>query len=174
MNKTKLVLGMLAMGVAVAGPAQAGSFGPVSMTVSASVAANCSMTTSDVLFGSYDPLSGTNVTSAGGVTVACTKGSVPTVTLTMGGNASGGLRRMTNGTDFLQYQLYKPTGTTPGDACPAFGSGTVWDATAGGTFNLTVAANKNARSYNVCGQIAGGQDVGTGSYTDTVNATVNF
>jgi spore coat protein U-like protein len=144
------------------------------MSVTASVASNCTMTTSNVLFGAYDPLGGANVTSAGGIAVTCTKGSVPSVTLTMGGNPSGGLRRMTNGTDFLQYQLYKPTTTAPAAPCPAFGSGTVWDTTVGGTFNLTAAPSKATRNYNVCGQIAGAQDVGTGSYTDSVDATVNF
>lgn len=174
LNKTAVKLAAAALGMAIAVGANAGSSGPVAMSVTASVASNCTMTTSNVVFGAYDPLSGANATSAGGLTVTCTKGAVPSVTLTMGGNPSGGMRRMTNGTDFLQYQLYKPLGPGPADPCPGYGSGTVWDTTAGGTLNMTAAPNKNSRSYNVCGQMPGAQDVGTGSYADTVDATVNF
>jgi spore coat protein U-like protein len=39
----------------------------------------------------------------------------------------------------------------------------------------TVAApSKAARTYNVCGSIPGGADVGVGAYADTVIATVTF
>jgi spore coat protein U-like protein len=38
----------------------------------------------------------------------------------------------------------------------------------------TAAPGKAARTYNVCGSIPGGADVGTGAYADTVVATVNF
>ncbi|MFN7221590.1 MAG: spore coat protein U domain-containing protein [Burkholderiales bacterium] len=39
---------------------------------------------------------------------------------------------------------------------------------------MTAAPSIASRSYNVCAQIAPGQDVSVGSYTDTVVVTVTF
>jgi spore coat protein U-like protein len=148
------------------------------VTVSASVSANCTISTTALAFGAYDPVV-TNVTSAvtgsGSVTVACTKGAT---SLTIGmdnglpANASGSQRRMASGAERLQYNLFQPPDNTPGTACPGT---TAWGSTIGtNTLALATAPDKNARTYNVCGTIPGGQDVGTGSYADTVSATITF
>ncbi|MEO7404540.1 MAG: spore coat U domain-containing protein [Burkholderiales bacterium] len=140
------------------------------ITVSATVAANCTISTGAVSFGSYDTLGAGNLDATGSVAIACTKGVGPTITLDAGANNSGG-RRMTNGTDFISYELYQPSTTTPGAACAYTQA---WNAAGGGIFTPTVAPSKASRSYNVCGRATLGQDVGTGAYTDTVVATVNF
>ncbi len=60
-------------------------------------------------FGAYDPLvthAATNLDQDGSVSVACVKGTSANVELSDGGNFSGGTRRMSNGTDFLNYDLY--------------------------------------------------------------------
>lgn len=81
---------------------------------------------------------------------------------------------MKAGSDVLPYSLMQPTGTTPGDSCPAYGAGTAWGNTLATGLNLSNAPSKTARTYNVCGQLAGGEDVSAGSYSDTVIATINF
>jgi spore coat protein U-like protein len=140
------------------------------LTVTAAVAANCSVSTTALDFGSYNPLSATTMTGAGQILLRCTRGTVPTVALDNGANASGTVRRMRNGTDFLSYALMQPTSNAAGAGCPAAGAGTAW--TTG--FALTAAPSSAQRTYNVCGQLAGAQDVPAGTYTDTVVATVTF
>jgi spore coat protein U-like protein len=145
------------------------------LTVQTQVTANCTISTSLVDFGSYDPVvanASAAKTGNGSVTIACTKGSAPTIGLGLGSNASGSVRRMTNGSDMLTYELFLPPNTTPGTACGALT--TVWGTSGANLFTPTAPANKNARTYNVCGSVAGGQDVGVGTYTDTVVATVTF
>src|SRR6266568_3247904 len=86
----------------------------------------------------------------GSVTIACTKGSAPSITLGLGLNAAGSQRNMKivgGGTDVLGYQLFQPPDTTPGTACPGT---TVWDTSVGGTFTPTAPTTKASRTYNVC------------------------
>ena len=101
--------------------AEAALSAPVNVAVTASVASNCVMTAGSVAFGPYDPLvthAATNLDQTGSVSVACVKGTFANVELSDGGNFSGGTRRMSNGTDFLNYQLYTTAGRT-----------TIWDTT---------------------------------------------
>jgi spore coat protein U-like protein len=139
-----------------------------SLTVSATVAANCTISTTPLAFGAYDPLV-TNAVAAldatGGVVVACNKNTATTVGLALGAHATGSTRRMldTVSGDFLTYELYQPGGYV-----------TVWGNAAGSWYTPAVAPSKAPRTFQVNGRVAGGQDVSTGSYSDTVVATVTF
>jgi len=165
---------LLSTGAASAGSATS------SFNVTATVAANCTITTTPVAFGTYDPVvsnAATALNANGTVSIACTKGAAPNVTLDAGANASGATRRMKGAVatpDYLTYELYLPPTTVPGAACN-YTSPTVWNTT--GPANIltaTAAPSKTARSYNVCGSVPSAQDVAADSYTDTVVATVNF
>jgi spore coat protein U-like protein len=170
---------LLGLGAALLAPAPAHAGSTTSnLAVTASIAANCTISTAPVAFGAYDPVvtnAATALNASGSVTVGCTKGSAPTITLGLGANASGAQRNMLNGgnTDVLAYQLYQPPSTTAGTACTFPGS-TVWGTTGTQIFTPTVPTSKATRSYNICGTVAAGQDVSVGSYSDTVVATVNF
>lgn len=177
MNKlfaSSLTLALLA----AAGLASAAS-ATQNLTVSASVANNCTIATTAVAFGSYDPIvanaaAGANLNNgAGKVTVTCTKkSSGVTLALGNGSNFAAGARRMTDGTDMLAYELYQPPSAVPSTAC-TFPGTTVWN----GTNTLAPAAaafDGTAKDFFVCGTIAKGQNVQVGSYADTVVATVNF
>jgi spore coat protein U-like protein len=141
------------------------------LSVTTSVAANCTITTSAVGFGAYDPVVTNNASAlqgTGTVTVTCTSGSAGTITLGQGISANTGssdtapLRRMLSGTtNYLSYSLYSDTGRT-----------TVWGNTAGtGVVRTGTGA---ADAVTVYGSVAPGQNVPAGSYTDTVVATVTF
>ena len=134
------------------------------LDISASVAANCTITTGPVAFGAYDPVganAAADLLAAGSVTVACTKGSVTTID---GGNLSAGSRRMASGTDFLNYALYKDAARTQ-----VWGTGL-----AGGTTAAYNAASRALTAITVYGTVPQAQDVTVGAYSDTVLATINY
>ncbi len=138
-----------------------------SLTVSAVVVKNCTITTAPVAFGNYDAVAANATTPLDGigtVTVACTKGAPAKVGLGVGGNAQGTTRRMAGAAaEFLLYELYKDTGHA-----------TIWGDTADTALDIPAAPNRNPRNFTVYGRVAAAQDAAVGNYTDTVVATVNF
>lgn len=149
------------------------------LSASATVASNCTVATAALAFGSYDPIGthrtgGANLNASGSVTVTCVKGVAPSIALGLGANVSGSTRRLKSGaSDYLNYELYKPPSTTAGAAC-TFPGTVVWGTSGANLFSATAATSKAARSYNVCGTIAAGEDPAIGTYADTVVATVTF
>jgi spore coat protein U-like protein len=161
--RVALIVGGLALGMAAPALAQTATG---NLGVSATVAKNCSITTTAVAFGSYDPIvanASTPLDGTGTVVVTCTKGAGTRIDLDLGSNAAGSVRRMLGGTDLLTYELYTDSG-----------HGTVWGAGAGAGQTIAAAPNKNPRTFTVYGRVPAGQDVGAASYADTVVATINF
>jgi len=100
------------------------------VTIHATVAPTCSISATSLEFNNYDPTSTIDKTGTGTVTLTCVKGSQPTISLTAGLNPNGGQRRMINAvtSDFLNYDLFKPTATNPAIDLPntaCAGAGTV-------------------------------------------------
>jgi spore coat protein U-like protein len=161
--RVALIVGGLALGLAAPAFAQTAT---ANLTVSATVSKNCSITTSAVAFGSYDPVvanATTDLDASGSVVVTCTKGAGTRIDLGLGGNASGSTRRMAGGGDFLTYELYQDSTRS-----------TVWGSGAGSGMTIAVAPSKAARTFTVYGRIPAGQDVSAASYNDSVVATINF
>lgn len=166
----------LGLALLVAAPAFAAT-APVNVGVSANIAANCTITSTPVAFLAYDPIV-TNASSplngSGSVTITCTKGATTFLSLDLGGNANVNQRRMSDLVpNYMNYELYQPPNTTPGVAC-SYAGPTVWGTAGANLFTPAAAPSKAARTYNICGQVAAGQDLPAGSFTDTVVATVNF
>lgn len=166
MNRNRLLVLAAMLSVVALLPAGAYAQTTANLAISANVAANCTISTTPVAFGAYDPLV-VNVAApkdaTGGVIVTCTKGSVPAIDLDAGSHASGAIRRMLGATgDFLTYELYQPGAFT-----------TVWGV-GPAAYTGAAAPNRNPRTFTVNGRIPGNQDVATGSYSDMVLATVNF
>ena len=167
----------VAMGTALSFslPVHATGSVPANLGVSASVASNCTITTAPVAFGAYDPIvtnATTALTGTGSITIACTKASVPTLTLGLGATPAGSVRQMASGAERLPYELYQPLTNVAGAACGALTQ--VWGTTGSAILTTVAAPSKAARTYNVCGSVPGGADVGVGAYADTVVATVTF
>lgn len=151
--------------VAAALPAQAGT-AVTTFPVTATVSANCTVAANALGFGAYNPLATTAATATSALTLACVKGVAPTIGLDTGANAAGATgttRAMAGAGSYLSYELYKDAARSQ-----------VWGNT--GTSLLPIAAVANTVPFNVTvyGSIPALQQVPTGSYSDTVTATVNF
>ena len=172
----KATLATLALLVVASSTALAGS-ATSNVGISSNIANVCTISTGAVAFGAYDPIvtnASTPLDASGTVTITCTKGSSTTLGLGLGTNPSASVRRMKDsGSNMMTYELYQPPDSTPGTAC-SFGSPSVWGNSGVGLFTPAAAPSKSARTYNICGQVAAGQDLPFGNYSDTVIATVNF
>lgn len=140
------------------------------LSVTATVSANCTISTAAVAFGAYDPIvahATAALTGTGTVTVTCTNGSTGTITLGQGANANTGstdaapLRQMASGVNRLAYSLYSDTART-----------VVFGNTAG--TGVARTGTGAADAVTVYGSVAAGQNKPAGSYADTVVATVTF
>jgi spore coat protein U-like protein len=156
--------------VALAPAAFAAGFAPADLGLSVTVINNCTIATTPVAFGNYDPLSASPNQAHGTVVIACTRNSAPAITLGTGLHFTTN-RQMSDGTNFMNYEIYQPLTNAVGAACAYTAR---WGTLVGETFTPTAPLDKNARSYNVCGQIPAGQDVAAAAFADTVVATVNF
>ena len=119
-----------ALGVGLAGGAIAAT-ATGNIAVSATVTASCSMTVPTLAFGNYDPIvanASSPLTASANITVKCSSGFTPTLALSDGANASGTNKRMTDGTNFLNYNIYQPTDFISGTATC---STTEWGSVAG-------------------------------------------
>ncbi|MEH1872450.1 Csu type fimbrial protein [Nostoc sp.] len=150
-----------------AAPAMAGT-ATSNLGVSALVTANCTISTTPVAFGNYDPIganASTDLNGTGSVATTCTNGSSVVITLGQGSNADTGstdavpLRRAMSGSNYLSYSLYSDSART-----------TVWENTTG----VAVTGTGTPVSNTVYGKMVAGQNVPIGSYTDTVVATVTY
>jgi spore coat protein U-like protein len=171
-----------ALTLALVVPPHAG--GTAVLTVSATVNANCTMSASPVSFGRYESLlthATAPLNAAGAVSIACTKGSAPKITMDLGRTPNGGRRHMALAAagapgaaeTLLYYELYQPPSSAPGTGC-SFPGTMAWGPSGAQTFAPGPSAARGSRTYSVCGTIPAGQDVSMGSYADTVVATVNF
>jgi spore coat protein U-like protein len=122
-------------------------------------AATCTAQPTAVAFGSYDTLDPSALDGVGEVTVQCDADTAFTIDL---GSGTGTVdqRIMSGATGTLNYNLYTDAARTAlwGDGI----SGS--DVSASGT-NVTTT---------VYGRIPGLQNVGAGSYSDTVTVTITY
>jgi spore coat protein U-like protein len=138
--------------------------------VTATLANFCTISAANVAFGPVNAGAAAANTSAN-ISLTCNKGATVTVALNNGANAAGTQKRMTNGTDTLNYLIDVPTGLA---TCPAAGAGPEWNAT--NTFSATSAFGTTGglKQINICASIPAGQYPSAGSYTDTVQATATY
>ncbi|MGO9317988.1 MAG: spore coat protein U domain-containing protein [Terracidiphilus sp.] len=155
-------LGLLALGLAST-PAFA-STANGTLNVTATIATNCTVSTTPVVFGNY---TGAVTDASGTVSVSCTT-SGQSVTFSLGaGNGTVAQRQMTATGGFtLNYNLYTTTGY-----------GTVWgDGTGSSATQTALTTGTGTASFTAYGQIPA-QSVtapnGT-SFADTVTATVTY
>ncbi len=138
-------------------------------TVTAGISGNCVISAVGISFGDYDAVSAnatSPLTGTGSIAVQCTKGASATIDLNGGANASGGVRRMIGGSDYLQYGIYQDAAYTT-----AWGTGVTGGTTE--TYNST--STLTTTTLTMYGSVPPGQGAGINSlYTDTVTVTINY
>jgi spore coat protein U-like protein len=172
MKKTLIPIALAFTLAAVAPAAFAAGSATNPLTLSATVINNCSIATTPVGFGNYDPLSASPNQASGTVVIACTKNATPSIWLGNGNNFSSNRRMKDPGGNFMNYEIYQPASNAVGAACAYTQR---WGQTVGtDVFTPTASPGVAARTYNVCGQVTAGQDLAAATFTDSVLATVNF
>lgn len=143
-----------------------------SFNVTATVNAACSVSATDVAFGTVNPLSTTASTATGTVVATCTNGTPYTIDLSAGAGTFA-QRTMSNGTSTLNYNLYSDNTYTSvlGDGT---GSTVLISASAPDTGTAGTGSG-SAQTYTVYGKLPLPQSTATtGNYTDTINVTLNY
>lgn len=165
MNGRWLTLAAVAPLVSMATPAVAGT-ATAQFAVTATIASGgtCTIAAAPLNFGQYDPTSTSPNDAQSQITVTCPTGT--TYNLGVDSGLTGN-RQMVSPDDVgeaLNYQLYADS--TRGIPLGALGGST--GATESGT---GTGAPHNISIY---GEIPAQQTVGSGSYSDTVTATISF
>jgi spore coat protein U-like protein len=134
-----------------------------SVKVTAGLTSACTVTTTDLAFGSYDPLilnsggAGSDLDAQATITVTCQAGAAPIVWITP--DTAG---RVMTGPGNLVYELYSDAARTA-----------VWGSNASTGFKLPVSGGA-AQQLMVYGRVPRGQNVSVGAYSQMVTVTVNF
>jgi spore coat protein U-like protein len=127
----------------------------------------CSLTSTSIAFGSYDIFSSAPLDSLGQIIFRCANNDHNvSISLDKGGAPSFNPRRMLNGANSLNYNLYTDAART-----------VIWGDGTGGTQNFFIAnpqPNNQDISVPLYGRIPAGQGASVGSYSNTVTVTINF
>ena len=160
-----LIGSALALGsTLISKPAFAGT-ATANMSVSATVPATCTITTTDMNFGSYNSTQASSTLAQATITATCSSGTNATVSLNSGANSGGGLQRKlkTSGNQVLDYNIF-----TDGDY------GTVWGDGTGATVSIGLDSNGTPETLTAYGAIPPNQSVPVGNYADVVTATITY
>jgi len=128
--------------------------------------AACTISTTPISFGLYDPLGAGPSDSIGTVTYRC--GAIDrNVSIQIGPGGAGGFnpRQLSKGVERLDYNLYRNAARS-----------VVWGDGTGGTSFYFIGNPPNNRDVvlTVYARLPGGQDISAGSYSDAVSVVVNF
>jgi spore coat protein U domain-containing protein, fimbrial subunit CupE1/2/3/6 len=150
---TKWLLVVLLANAAVAG-------------LSFSVWAVCSLSSTSIIFGTYDVFSTSPLDTNGSIVYRCGNSDHDiSVSLDQGGAPSFNPRRMLKGSEALSYNLYLDAART-----------TIWgDGTAGTqTYFIKNPPNNQDVAVPIYGRVPTGQSVSKGAYSNTITVTINF
>jgi spore coat protein U-like protein len=142
------------------------------LTVSASVGTSCTISSTDLSFGTYDGIvahASQDLTETATITTTCTTGSSAVITMGAGhhGHYLPPSRHMKNeeSNSYLKYEIYADAGHT-----------FVWDYDQTRMRTVTeVVGNGAPQEMTIYGKVFKNQkDAAAGSYTDTVTIGVHY
>lgn len=174
---TRFPAASLALVAALASPSHVlAATDTATVNVSASVNSQCNVQTKTLAmgFGLVDVNVTGSVPAPVTLTVQCNKGAQPAITAGPGAQAVGAQRRMTNGTDTLDYSILQPTGATFTTCPTTIATGTSLDATSLDVSSLWTASG-GPKNITLCGRLETPQvGASQGAYADTVTVTVTY
>ncbi|SDP83494.1 Spore coat protein U (SCPU) domain-containing protein [Rhodoferax sp. OV413] len=130
--------------------------------VTATVLTSCTVSATDLVFGTYDGGSASDTTTTSTISVNCSLLTPYTISLNSGTYASGAVRRMGSGTSRLTYEIYRDAGMTG-----IFGTVAAVLGVSGIGAGVAVPAT-------IYGKIPKNQNVTPGSYADQITVTVDY
>ena len=165
--KRAIVSAMLVGTAAITAPTYATDL-DANLEVSASINVACTIETTDLAFGDYDPIIVNAVDplqEMASVTSTCTVGAAGTIILDNGENFDEGTgRRMVHATDTTSFLEYEVSNASYG--------GANWGIGAEG---VSYTGTGSAVPEDIFGQVDAGQNTAVdGSYTDLIVATINY
>ena len=130
------------------------------LSVTATVQNSCTLNGGTLSFGEYTTGQVDDLDAEGTISFSNCSG---TLTFELDGGQAQNIdgRRMTNGGQQLNYQIYRNAARN-----------SVWGQ--GGNAQQIVLVVPQSGTVDVYGRIAGGQNVSSGDYTDIVNITLTF
>lgn len=133
--------------------------GTTSFDVSIQVLSSCSISASNLTFSSISTGTTSNTDATSSLTVNCSNGTPYSIALDNGTNYSAG-RRLASGASYINYYLYSDSGRATQWNTASVKSGT---------------GSGSDQTLTVFGRVPSGQSVtNTGSYADTVIATITY
>jgi spore coat protein U-like protein len=162
-SSRNLVLAAVLAGVAA--PALAAT-ATSTFSVTGQVVATCSISAGALAFGSTIPTPvNSNIDATSTITATCSNAVPFSIALNagQGAGATMAVRKMSSGTNTVNYTMYTDAGRT-----------TVWgDGTAGSVVN-SLTGTGAPQAIPVFGRIPTGQTPATGTYNDTILVTLTF
>lgn len=134
--------------------------------VTATVLSACSVSATDLAFGTYTPSAGTDNDNTSTISVTCTLGTSYNVGLNAGLHGGSVTTRQMKGpavTDLLDYGIYSDVTRLVN-----------WGNTVGTDTVTGVGIGLLPFDHTAYGRITAGQDVSPGAYNDTITVTVTF
>ncbi|MGE5469558.1 MAG: spore coat U domain-containing protein [Bacteroidota bacterium] len=134
-------------------------------------AVSCSASATSTSFGNYNSLAPVALDGVGNVRVTC--GNLVnifvsySISLSAGSAGSFAGRRLVNGAQQLNYNLF-----TDAARSSVWGDGTAGTSTVSDGYLLLLLSDQ--RNYPVYGRIPAGQNIPPGIYSDTIQVTVNY
>ncbi len=145
------------------------------ISISATVASACSFGSASVTLDGAGIAAGSAVTDTSStVNLRCNKGATVTVALGNGANASSAQKRLSDGSgNFINYNLSRPNPLVDGgpNTCPTL-PGTEWNAANPLSATALFATTGGPKPIPICISVPAAQYPATGTYTDTVTATL--
>ena len=128
---------------------------------------HCTVSATSVAFGSFNTLTGSTVDSTGTITVTCNKAIPYTIALSPGESGTYSQRRMANGGNTLDYNLYSNPGYNQ-----------IWGDGTGGSSTVTgsILLRRDSTDHIVYGRIplSTQRNAMVGSYSDSITVTVTW